>query len=89
MDQSISTNTNYNPSRYDDGMVPMQEMIADALFFYRIGGKTLYYSNFRDGQGDEEKAEALLAASQGEKSEAEATVEVTSDIGCDSGACSL
>jgi len=51
VDQSISANTNYDPSRFDGNKVPMQQLINDLLTSYKLGVKTLYYHNTRDGAG--------------------------------------
>lgn len=53
VDQSISANTNYDPSRFEGGKVPMQKLIGDLLTAYKLGVKTLYYHNTRDGAGAE------------------------------------
>lgn len=53
VDQSISANTNYDPSRFEGGKVPMQQLIQDLLTTYKLGVKTLYYHNTRDGAGEE------------------------------------
>lgn len=53
-DQSISTNTSYNPQHYEDGEVPATVLIGDLLRSYSLGIKTLYYQNTYDGKGDEE-----------------------------------
>ncbi len=50
-DQSISTNTTYNPENYDK-KVPMSELIKDLVYSYKLGIKTLYYQNTNDGSGD-------------------------------------
>ena len=52
-DQSISTNTFYNPENYQNEEVPMSELLQDAIYAYRIGLKTLYYCNSYDGATDE------------------------------------
>ncbi|MCF2054041.1 ribonucleotide-diphosphate reductase subunit alpha, partial [Escherichia coli] len=49
IDQSISANTNYDPSRFPSGKVPMQQLLKDLLTAYKFGVKTLYYQNTRDG----------------------------------------
>ncbi|HGJ8417563.1 TPA: ribonucleotide-diphosphate reductase subunit alpha, partial [Klebsiella pneumoniae] len=54
IDQSISANTNYDPARFASGRVPMQKMLTDLLDAYRMGVKTLYYHNTRDGAGARE-----------------------------------
>lgn len=52
IDQAISVNTSYNSDQYEDGKVPMSEMIRDLINFYKYGGKHLYYFNTHDGAGD-------------------------------------
>ncbi len=51
-DQSISTNTTYNPANYPDSKVPMSELIKDLVYSYKLGIKTLYYQNTSDGAGE-------------------------------------
>ena len=51
-DQSISTNTTYNPTNYPDDKVPMSELITDLVYSYKLGIKTLYYQNTWDGAGE-------------------------------------
>jgi ribonucleoside-diphosphate reductase alpha chain len=52
IDQGISVNTSYNPQFYEDEKIPMSEMLQHILFFYKMGGKQLYYFNTYDGQGE-------------------------------------
>ncbi|MGX2967535.1 class 1a ribonucleoside-diphosphate reductase subunit alpha [Ursidibacter sp. B-7004-1] len=52
VDQAISTNTNYDPTRFPDGKVPMKSLLNDLLIAYKYGLKTLYYQNTRDGADD-------------------------------------
>jgi len=52
VDQSISTNTSYNPTNYPDNKVPMSELIKDLIYAYKLGTKTLYYNQTVDGAGD-------------------------------------
>lgn len=52
IDQGISTNTNYDPSKFDGGKVPMKVLLQDLLTAYKLGVKTLYYHNTRDGADD-------------------------------------
>lgn len=54
VDQAISANTNYDPSSYESGKVPMKKLLADLLTAYSYGVKTLYYHNTRDGAKDEQ-----------------------------------
>lgn len=44
IDQSISTNTFYNPANYPDRKVPTTVMAKNLMNFCFWGGKTLYYS---------------------------------------------
>ena len=55
VDQAISTNTNYDPKRFEDGKVPMKVLLKDLLTAYTYGLKTLYYQNTRDGAGDKQQ----------------------------------
>ena len=52
IDQSISTNTSYNPKYYEDEKIPMSEMLKHLLMCYKYGIKTLYYFNTYDGAGE-------------------------------------
>ncbi|PXZ03437.1 class 1a ribonucleoside-diphosphate reductase subunit alpha [Gilliamella apicola] len=73
VDQSISANTNYDPTKFPNDKVPMKQLLADLLTAYKYGVKTLYYHNTRDGaediQGDIQPA--------------------SSDDGCEGGACKI
>ncbi|WP_105198894.1 MULTISPECIES: class 1a ribonucleoside-diphosphate reductase subunit alpha [unclassified Pseudoalteromonas] len=52
VDQTISANTNYDPNKFDGGKVPMKLLLKDLLTAYKLGVKTLYYHNTRDGASD-------------------------------------
>ncbi|GGO83149.1 ribonucleoside-diphosphate reductase [Marinobacterium nitratireducens] len=52
VDQSISANTNYDPSKFPGDKVPMKQLLKDLLTAYKYGVKTLYYHNTRDGASD-------------------------------------
>lgn len=52
VDQSVSTNTRYNPANYPNGKVPMKEMLKELLLAYKYGVKTLYYHHTNDGFDD-------------------------------------
>lgn len=54
VDQSISTNTWYDPENYPEGKIPRSLMMQDILSFYMWGGKTLYYNTNKDSKEDEE-----------------------------------
>jgi ribonucleoside-diphosphate reductase alpha chain len=55
LDQSISANTNYDPSKFPDGKVTMNELLKDLVTAYKLGIKTLYYHNTRDGNNEEDE----------------------------------
>ena len=57
IDQTISANTNYDPARFEGGKVPMKLLLKDLLTAYKLGVKTLYYHNTRDGAADETQNE--------------------------------
>lgn len=75
VDQAISANTNYDPSRYAGGRVPMSELLKDLLNAYKYGLKTLYYHNTRDGAQDDQ-GDLVTLSSAG-------------DDDCESGACKI
>lgn len=52
IDQSISTNTSYNPTFYEDDKIPMSDMLKHLVMCYKYGLKTLYYFNTYDGAGE-------------------------------------
>lgn len=58
VDQAISANTNYDPARFDDERVPIKLVLQDLLYAYKMGLKTLYYHNTRDGADDSHEDEA-------------------------------
>lgn len=55
VDQAISANTNYDPSKLPDGKIPMKLLLSDLLTAYKLGLKTLYYHNTRDGADDQQQ----------------------------------
>ncbi|MCH2205101.1 MAG: ribonucleoside-diphosphate reductase subunit alpha [Lentisphaerales bacterium] len=55
VDQTISANTNYDPARFEGGKVPMKLLLKDLLTAYKLGVKTLYYHNTRDGASDSQE----------------------------------
>ncbi|ULS45913.1 ribonucleoside-diphosphate reductase subunit alpha [Pectobacterium carotovorum] len=73
VDQAISSNTNYDPSRFPSGRVPMKQLLKDLVTAYKFGVKTLYYQNTRDGAEDVQ--DDLLPEPQ--------------DDGCEGGACKI
>lgn len=52
VDQAISANTNYDPAKFDEDKVPIKLILQDLLYAYKMGLKTLYYHNTRDGAED-------------------------------------
>ena len=55
VDQTISANTNYDPSKYPEGKVPVRDILKDIVMAYKLGVKTLYYHNTRDGASDAQR----------------------------------
>ena len=55
VDQTISTNTNYDPKNYEGEKVPMKVLLSDLLYAYKMGIKTFYYHNTRDGANDKQE----------------------------------
>ncbi|MCW8092409.1 class 1a ribonucleoside-diphosphate reductase subunit alpha [Alteromonas sp. ASW11-130] len=83
IDQTISANTNYDPSKYEGGKVPMKVLLKDLLTTYKLGVKTLYYHNTRDGAADQSTQEAKSAE---RKPQVAVMVE---DDDCAGGACKI
>jgi ribonucleoside-diphosphate reductase alpha chain len=77
IDQSISTNTSYNPTFYDDDKIPMSEMLKHLVLCYKYGIKTLYYFNTFDGAGEVDVDKMVNKA-------VELEPVVTDDESCDS-----
>lgn len=51
-DMSISANAYYNYAYYDEKGIPLSTLIKDQLYMYKMGIKTLYYTNTPDGDED-------------------------------------
>ena len=81
-DQSISTNTSYNPQNYEGKEVPASVLLGDLLKSYQLGIKTLYYHNTYDGKGEEE----IVKSEEKPELSVEDLLELD-DEGCDS--CSI
>lgn len=58
IDQSISTNNNYNPANYENGDIPLSVLLKDLLTCNKYGLRTLYYLNTND-QRDEEVVDTV------------------------------
>ncbi|QOE32552.1 NrdA-like ribonucleotide reductase alpha subunit [Klebsiella phage Muenster] len=52
MDQGISTNTSYNPEKFQDGKVPMSVLLTELLMAYKLNTKQLYYHNVLDNASE-------------------------------------
>lgn len=52
IDQSISTNENFDIRKYEGGAVPINDLITNVAFCSKYGLKTLYYLNINDGSGE-------------------------------------
>ncbi len=65
VDQSISTNTHYDPSQFEGNRVPMKLLLMDLLKVYKYGIKTLYYHTTRDGGDDWQEKEDDNACADG------------------------
>ncbi|CAI8176756.1 MAG: Ribonucleoside-diphosphate reductase 1 subunit alpha [Glaciecola sp. HTCC2999] len=85
VDQTISANTSYDPSKYEGNKVPMKLLIKDLLTTYKLGIKTLYYHNTRDGAGESSNSD-LSAVKQTPL--AQVVIEEEDD-GCAGGACKI
>jgi len=57
VDQTISANTNYDPTKFEGGKVPVKQILKDILTAYKLGIKTMYYHNTRDGASDNVEVE--------------------------------
>lgn len=57
-DQSISTNTFYQPWNFPGGKLPINVVIKDMLYAYKRGVKTLYYQETRDGNDQDDEDES-------------------------------
>lgn len=91
VDQAISSNTNYDPSKFAEGRVPMTVLLKDLLTAYKLGVKTLYYHNTRDNANDKHQALSDVASAS---SAVDAEIppendEGADDMGCEGGACTL
>ena len=91
VDQTISANTNYDPSKFEAGKVPMKQLLQDLLYAYKLGVKTLYYHNTRDGASDNQvDLRDKVDAKQSEQENQQATVAITEeDDDCAGGACKI
>ncbi|MBU3022807.1 class 1a ribonucleoside-diphosphate reductase subunit alpha [Aestuariibacter sp. A3R04] len=85
VDQTISANTSYDPNKYENGKVPMKLLLKDLLTAYKLGVKTLYYHNTRDGNTDSSSMEVKQTQSQPQAQ----TAVIEEDDDCAGGACKI
>lgn len=85
IDQTISANTSYDPGKYDGNKVPMKLLLKDLLTTYKLGVKTLYYHNTRDGASDKSDAEMENMV---QEPQAQAAF-IEEDDDCAGGACKI
>lgn len=91
VDQTISANTNYDPSKFEGGKVPMKQLLQDLLYGYKLGIKTMYYHNTRDGASDSQNdLKARVANPESTPATQTATVAIIEDDDdCAGGACKI
>lgn len=90
VDQTISANTNYDPNKFEGGRVPMRQLLQDLLYAYKLGVKTLYYHNTRDGSSDNQTdLPPAVREEMVENANAAVTVIVEDDEDCEGGACKI
>ena len=89
IDQTISANTNYDPGKYESSRVPMKLLLQDLLYAYKLGVKTLYYHNTRDGASDSQNDMAARKASKEPTEQQAVTAVIEEDDDCAGGACKI
>ena len=93
VDQTISANTNYDPNKFEGGKVPMRQLLQDLLYAYKLGVKTMYYHNTRDGASDNQTDLSAAARKKMEENANKAQEAVTAiieeDDDCAGGACKI
>jgi len=85
IDQTISANTSYDPGKYEGNKVPMKLLLKDLLTTYKLGIKTLYYHNTRDGANEKSDTEIADEAIKNRVQE----VLIEDDDDCAGGACKI
>lgn len=89
IDQTISANTNYDPSKFESSKVPMKQLLQDLLYAYKLGVKTLYYHNTRDGAADNQAEVAGRKAQPQAQAQQAVTAVIEEDDDCAGGACKI
>ncbi|MBF7072865.1 ribonucleoside-diphosphate reductase subunit alpha [Glaciecola sp. MH2013] len=85
IDQTISANTSYDPGKYEGNKVPMKVLLKDLLTTYKLGVKTLYYHNTRDGASD--NTDKAVVSENVAKPAQEVVIQEDDD--CAGGACKI
>lgn len=85
VDQTISANTSYDPGKYEGNKVPMKLLLKDLLTTYKLGVKTLYYHNTRDGASEKSDSEIAIEDAKNNAQE----VLIQDDDDCAGGACKI
>lgn len=86
VDQTISANTNYDPSKFENDKVPLKVILKDILSAYVKGVKTLYYHNTRDGNSE---VNPEADKKQSAKIDAPVVVVEEDDSDCEGGSCKI
>jgi len=89
VDQTISANTNYDPGKFNGAKVPMKQLLQDLLTAYKMGVKTLYYHNTRDGAADNQSDISAEQKRQRKQNDRPAEVVIEEDDDCAGGACKI
>ncbi len=74
IDQSISTNTSYNPQHFPNEKIPMTQLITDFMYHHEMGLKTGYYLNTKKINTAEDEQLPQLPSAELEDEECEACV---------------
>jgi len=48
MDMAMSVNQYFNPVNFQNGKISYAQIIKEIIYFYKMGGKSLYYANTDD-----------------------------------------
>ena len=66
IDQTISTNTSYDPRHFPNKKLPLQDLMKHLVMCYKYGIKTLYYNNVNDGATDDFSGEGNVESDKKE-----------------------
>ena len=82
IDQGISANHYYDFTKYEGGNLPISNVAKDLLYFYKMGGKQLYYANTNDNKTDD-------FSFMGKDTNEDTNEQLEEFDDCESGACSI